>query len=122
MAAPARLGHTGQLAVREERAEVELLRNHHKISCHRDSQSHNSDTSSSFPRTPIALSSLWSFPIAAMLHAVENEIITCSMIPFVVLIPVDSEGKPMEEFVVRSILKELERAKRKRDWSIPYHQ
>jgi hypothetical protein len=57
-----------------------------------------------------------------MLYAVENEIITYSMIPFVVLIPVDSEGKPMEEFVVRSILKELERAKRKRDWSMPYHQ
>jgi hypothetical protein len=39
-----------------------------------------------------------------------------------VLIPVDSEGKPMEQFVVRSILQELERAKRKRDWSIPYHR
>jgi hypothetical protein len=40
----------------------------------------------------------------------------------VVLIPVDSEGKPMQELVVRGILQELDKAKRMRDWSIPYHR
>jgi hypothetical protein len=39
-----------------------------------------------------------------------------------VLIPVDSEGRPMQELVVRSILLEVEKVKRKRDWSIPYHR
>jgi hypothetical protein len=32
-----------------------------------------------------------------------------------VTIPIDSEGKPMKELVVRSILQELDEAKRKRD-------
>jgi len=39
-----------------------------------------------------------------------------------VLIPLDSEGKPMQELVVRSILQELEKVKRKRDWRMPYHR
>jgi hypothetical protein len=39
-----------------------------------------------------------------------------------VLIPVDSEGKPMQELVIRSILQELERTKQKKDWSMPYHR
>ena len=39
-----------------------------------------------------------------------------------VMIPVDSEGKPMQELVVRSIIQELDKAKRKKDWSIPYHR
>jgi len=38
-----------------------------------------------------------------------------------VMIPVDSEGKPMQELVVRSILQELGKAKKK-DWSMPYHR
>jgi len=57
-----------------------------------------------------------------MLHAVENEIITYSLAPTMVMIPVDSEGKPIQDLVVRSILQELERAKRRRDWNIPYHR
>jgi len=39
-----------------------------------------------------------------------------------VMIPVDSEGRPVQEFVVRGILQELETAKAKRDWSMPYHR
>jgi hypothetical protein len=39
-----------------------------------------------------------------------------------VMIPVDSEGKPMQELVVRSILRELGKVKRKKDWSMPYHR
>jgi hypothetical protein len=38
---------------------------------------------------------------------------------FVVLIPVDSEGKLMQELVVRSILQELDGAKQKKDWKDP---
>jgi hypothetical protein len=39
-----------------------------------------------------------------------------------VMIPVDSEGKPMKVLVVRGILQELDRAKRRRDWNMPYHR
>ena len=59
---------------------------------------------------------------ARMLQAAESEIISHSLIPLMVLIPVDSEGKPMQELVVRSILQELEKAKTKKDWSMPYHR
>lgn len=37
-----------------------------------------------------------------MLHAAENEIISYSLGPAVVLVPVDSEGKPVRELLVRS--------------------
>ena len=43
------------------------------------------------------------------LHAAESEIVAYSFIPSMVLIPVDSEGKPMQELVVRNILKNLTR-------------
>jgi len=56
-----------------------------------------------------------------MLHASEKEIVTHSLIPSMVLIPVDSEGKPMQELVICSILQELERTKQRKDWSVPYH-
>jgi hypothetical protein len=59
---------------------------------------------------------------ALLLHAAEKEIVTHSLIPSMVLIPVDSEGKPMQELVIRSILQELERTKQKKDWSMPYHR
>ena len=39
-----------------------------------------------------------------------------------VMIPVDSEGKPMQELVVRCILQELAKVKQKRDWRMPYHR
>ena len=39
-----------------------------------------------------------------------------------VMIPIDSEGKPMQEQVISSILREVDRAKLKRDWSMPYHR
>jgi hypothetical protein len=55
------------------------------------------------------------------LHVTKNEIVAYFIIPSMVLIPVDSEGKPMQEQVIRSILQELDRAKTKKDWSIPYH-
>lgn len=32
------------------------------------------------------------------LHAAESQIIACSLIPFMVLIPVDSEGNPMQPY------------------------
>jgi vacuolar-type H+-ATPase subunit F/Vma7 len=54
--------------------------------------------------------------------AAESEIIHYSLTPAVVLIPVDSEGKPMRELVFRSILQELDKANRKKDWSVPYHR
>ena len=57
-----------------------------------------------------------------MLHAAESEIIAYPLTPFMVMIPVDSEGKPMQELVIRSILQELYKAKRKKDGSMPYHQ
>lgn len=57
-----------------------------------------------------------------MLHAAEKEIIAYSLTPTVVLIPVDSEGKPMQELVIRSIVKDLDATRRKRDWSMPYHR
>ena len=56
------------------------------------------------------------------LHAAENEIVAYPIIPSMVLIPVDSEGRPMQEMVIRSILQEVGRAKRKKDWSMPYHR
>ena len=56
-----------------------------------------------------------------MLHVAENEIVAYFIIPSMVLIPVDSEGKPMQELVIRSILQELDGAKQKKDWSMPYH-
>jgi len=44
------------------------------------------------------------------------------MTSVVVMVPVDSEGKPMQELVIRDIPKELDRARGKKDWSIPYHR
>ena len=64
----------------------------------------------------------WQYYAAVMLHAAENEIVAYLIIPSMVMIPVDSEGKPMQDIVVRSILQELDRAKRRKDWSVPYHQ
>jgi hypothetical protein len=60
--------------------------------------------------------------LTVVLHVAENEIVTYPIIPSVVMIPVDSEGKPMQELVVLNILQELEEAKRQRDWSMPYHR
>jgi hypothetical protein len=57
-----------------------------------------------------------------MLHVAESEIIAHSLIPSMVMIPVDSEGKPMQESVVRSILQVLDKASRKKDWNMPYHR
>jgi hypothetical protein len=57
-----------------------------------------------------------------MLHVAETEIVACHIIPSMVLIPVDGEGKPMQELVIRSILEELDKTKKERDWSIPYHR
>jgi hypothetical protein len=61
-----------------------------------------------------------SFPV--ILHAAESEISPDSLTHTVVLIPVDSEGRPMQELVVRGILQELDKARRKKDWSMPYHR
>jgi hypothetical protein len=58
---------------------------------------------------------------AATQRVAETEITAQSMTPAVVLIPVDSEGKAMQEQVVRSTLRELGRAEQKKDWSMPYH-
>ena len=57
-----------------------------------------------------------------MLHVAESEIIAHSLIPSMVMIPVDSEGKPMQESVVRSIHQVLDKASRKKDWNMPYHR
>lgn len=56
-----------------------------------------------------------------MLHAAESEIVAHTLIPSTVIIPVDGEGKPMQELVVRSILQELDEMKQKKDWNMPYH-
>jgi len=58
----------------------------------------------------------------ARLRAIENEIITYSLTCAVVMIPVDRDGKPIQELVVRSILRELRNMEMKREWSIPYHR
>ena len=58
----------------------------------------------------------------SLLHVAEIEIIAHSLTPSMVMIPVDSEGRPMQELVVRSILQELDKVKRKKDWSMPYHR
>lgn len=42
--------------------------------------------------------------------------------PTVVLVPVDRQGKPMQDLVVRSKQQELDRAIRKKDWRMPYHR
>ena len=65
---------------------------------------------------------VWEQHATLKLHVAESEMVAFSFIQSMVLIPVDSEGKPMQELVIRSILQELSKAKRKKDWSVPYHQ
>ncbi len=59
---------------------------------------------------------------AAELHVAESEIVSSSLMSSRVLVPVDSDGGPMKEFVIREILNELDRAKKRKDWSVPYHR
>jgi hypothetical protein len=70
----------------------------------------------------LSLLDVWERHAALKLHVAEREMVTHSLIPPMVLVPVDSEGKPVEELLVRSILYEHDKARPKRDWSMPYHR